>query len=251
MQKNSNGTLAVVGLGFHELMSPLATNLLSSADVVAGYKRYIDEAKPYLNEKQEIFQTGMRHEIERVEYAVKQAVAGRRACIVCGGDPSIYGMASLAYELAATHKLATGNGVEITVAPSVTAAMAASARLGAPISEDVVLLSLSDQLTPWNVIEKRIDAVNVGDFVCALYNPASLTRKEQLPYTLKKFRERGNLVIGAVRNAFRDREELYIATIDDFALGFVDMLTLIIVGNTRTRLIDGKMVTPRGYKVNE
>ncbi|MDR2884660.1 MAG: precorrin-3B C(17)-methyltransferase [Deferribacteraceae bacterium] len=237
--------LYIVGIGFPSLISSLARVAIESAELVVGYTPYIEEIAPILRSNQKTFANGMRGEVERVTYAVDEAARGAQVCIVCSGDPSLYGMAALAYQLAA------GRGVEISVIPSVTAAMAASAKLGAPITDDLVILSLSDLLTPKELIDRRIEAVNIGDFVCAIYNPRSKSRTEALPSALKKFREaRGNLLVGAVTNAFREGESVTIATIDTFDVSIVDMFTLVLVGSSRTQLIDGKMVTPRGYRVS-
>ncbi len=234
--------LIVAGIGFPGLTSPLAENAIRKADLVVGYKPYIDEIEHMLTLAQERFSNGMRGEVERVGYAVGQCILGRKVCIVCSGDPSIYGMAALAYELA------EGEDVDIEVIPSVSAGFAASSLLGSPVTEDTVFLSMSDHLTPWEVIQKRVDAVNAGDFVCAIYNPVSSERTTQLPYTLRRFREaRGNLFAGAVTNAYRNGQRIYISNIDDFDTSRIDMFTIVIVGNTHTRLVNGKMVTPRGY----
>lgn len=234
--------LSIVGIGFPSLMSEMAVNTLKEAEVVVGYTKYVQEISHLLDASQHRFVTGMRREMERVGYAADRAAEGKKVCIVCSGDPTLYGMAALAYEMC------EGRGIAICVVPSVTAAMAASSRLGAVLTEDPVLLSLSDQITPWEQIVKRIDAVNAGDFLCALYNPRSKERTRQLPYALDRFRKaRGNLLVGMVKNAYREEEEVLTGDIDSFDVEKVDMSTVVLVGNTHTRLIDGKMVTPRGY----
>ncbi|MDR0453532.1 MAG: precorrin-3B C(17)-methyltransferase [Deferribacteraceae bacterium] len=236
------GKLFVAGIGFPGLISPLAESAVKNADLVVGYKPYIDEIEPMLTSAQERFSNGMRGETERAAYAVSAAIQGRTVCIVCSGDPTLFGMAALVYETA------EGKGLDIEVLPSVSAAFAASSLLGAPITEDTVFLSMSDYLTPWGLIQKRVDAVNAGDFVCAVYNPWSQRRTTQLLYTLRRFREeRGDLLTGTVRNAYRKGSQIYISTIDAFDMRTVDMSAVVIVGCTKTKLIDGKMITPRGY----
>jgi precorrin-3B C17-methyltransferase len=161
--------------------------------------------------------------------------------LVCGGDASLYSMASLVMELAE-------NTNEIEIIPGITAALAASAKLGAPISDDLLIISMSDLLTPWELIKKRINAANLGDFVCGIYNPRSKKRINQLPYLLNKFyEERGNLICGYVKNCYRNNEKICITTIKEINLDDIDMNTIIITGNTKSFIKQGKMITPRGY----
>lgn len=233
-------TLYVVGIGFPSLISLKSIELIAAADLVVGYTKYIEEIKHLIKPNRQIYTTGMRGEVSRVEYAVKKAQDGLNVCIVCSGDPSLYGMASLAIEL--------GEGINVEVVPSVSAAFAASSILGAPVSDDLVCLSLSNHLTDWEIIKKRIDAVNYGDFVCAIYNPRSSERKTQLPYALNKFYEaRGNLPVGVVWHAYRKDENSFVCYIKDIDVESIDMSTILIAGSSKTIIKSGKMLTPRGY----
>ncbi|WP_035589598.1 precorrin-3B C(17)-methyltransferase [Hippea jasoniae] len=218
-----------------------ATEALKKSRVICGYKKYIERIKPFAKNKI-IYQNSMGGEVERVKKAIEFAKNGLTTAIISSGDASLYGMASLALQL--------NNNIDIDIIPGLTAAFAASARIGAIISEDTVILSLSDILTPWELIKKRIDAINMGDFVCAIYNPKSKKRTTQLPYTLNEFfAKRGNLLCGCVKNCMCENEEIKISTIMDFDYEFVDMSTVVVVGNTKTYLKNNKLITPRGYKL--
>ena len=236
------GKIFVVGLGLgEENISLNAKKAIEISDAVCGYESYINKIENMLKNKT-VFKNGMGGEVERVKKAISFAKEGLTVAIVSSGDSSVYGMASLVYELSDLE--------DIEVVPGITAAIAVSARLGAPICEDFVALSLSDLLTPWDLIKKRIDAINYGDFVCAIYNPKSRKRTKQIEYALSKFRLRGNLICGAVKRCCSNSEEIRIMRIDEFDYDFVDMNTTVIVGNTKTYIKNGKMITPRGYNIN-
>lgn len=231
------------GPGRHDMITPQAEYAIKNSDVICGYDKYVDQIKTLIPASTKIFTSGMKGEVERAEASVKFATEGHTVCLVCGGDPSLYSLASLVLQL--------DNGQnDIEILPGITAAMAASAKLGSPISDDLAIISMSDLLTPWEVIKKRIDAVNLGDFVAAIYNPKSMKRTEQLVYALNSFKEsRGDLIIGCVKNAFRENEQIRISKISDFDYDFVDMTTIVMVGCRKTVMINEKMVTPRGYPV--
>ncbi|WP_022670039.1 precorrin-3B C(17)-methyltransferase [Hippea alviniae] len=236
------GKIFVVGLGLgEENMSFGAKKAIEISDAVCGYESYINKIENMLKDKI-VFRNGMGGEVERVKKAISLAKKGLTVSVVSSGDSSVYGMASLVYELSDIEN--------IEIVPGITAAISVSARLGAPICEDFVALSLSDLLTPWELIKKRIDAVNYGDFVCAIYNPKSKKRTKQIEYALNRFRLRGNLICGAVKQCCSNHEEIKIMRIDEFDYDFVDMRTTIIVGNTKTYIKNGKMITPRGYDIN-
>lgn len=237
------GKLFVVGNGPGDisLTSPKAKEAIEKADIVCGYEPYVEQIKALIPEGTDIFTNGMTGEMERVRKAVDECNNGRIVALVCGGDASLYSMASLAYELT--------NDVEtIEIIPGITSALSASAKLGAPVSDDLVLISMSDLLTPWELIKKRIDAINLGDFVCAVYNPRSRKRTNQLPYLVETFlKERGDLPCGWVKNCDRSNEESFVTTLSQLDFEQIDMKTVLIIGSKKTFIKDGKLVSPRGY----
>lgn len=197
----------------------------------------------------EVLASGMRAEVDRAKAAVQAARAGHTVAVVSSGDAGVYGMAGLVLEV-----LGEGSGddaVEIAVVPGMTAALAASAVLGAPLTNDFASISLSDLLTPLPVIERRLSAVAAADLVVALYNPRSNTRTEPLDLALRILIEsRGpQTLVGVVRDALRDGQQARVTTLGELAEQpeTVDMSTILVVGNSLTRLIGGRMVTPRGY----
>jgi len=212
---------------------------------VVGYTRYVKLVEP-LVEGKELFTTGMTHEVERCEKAIKMARDGRVVTIVSSGDAGIYGMAGLILQLAGD------SGVEIKIVPGVPAFVAASALLGAPLMHDFASISLSDLLTEWALIERRLEAAAEADFVIALYNPKSSKRVEGLAKAVEIIaRHRGpDTPVGVVRNATREGEEVLLTTIGGLPghYGNIDMLTVIIIGNSATFVANGKMITPRGYR---
>lgn len=248
--------LTVIGLGPGDsaLLAPMARQALAEARVVAGYGTYLDLVEPELLAGKEIVESGMMREMERVQAAIDAARSGRDTVIVSSGDPGVYGMAGLAFELA--HECGALGEVDIEVAPGIPALCAAAALLGAPLMHDFASVSLSDLLTPWEVIERRVELAAQADFVLALYNPRSKRRDWQLPRVLEIVRRhRGpETPVGHVRNGFREGQAVEIFTLggmDDATLGRVDMLSLLIIGNGATRIISAqsglRMLTPRGY----
>ena len=239
-----------IGPGGEKYFTKEAEEVLNKVDLIVcytGYRRYIERFK------KEIYTTGMRGEIERVRYALKEGER-RDVALVSSGDATIYGMASLVYELAEKE----GYKVPIRIVSGVTAASASSAILGAPLNHDFVVVSLSDLLTPLETILKRVRCALEGDFVLAIYNPVSKTRKKPFLKTLEVIKEYGekrgvDYIVGIVKNAGREGEEYRITKIGDICnhleeyMKFIDMNTTLIVGNTNTRIILNKMVTPRGY----
>lgn len=235
--------LTGIGPGSKEMMTAQARFAIESCTAVCGYDKYVEQVADIIPAGTPVFTSGMKGEVERAETAVQFAKDGHDVCLICGGDPSLYSLASLVYQLA-------DGKVDIEVIAGVTAAMAASSLLGAPIADDLAIISMSDLLTPWEVIKKRIDAVNAGDFVTAIYNPKSMKRTQQIEYALNTFMQsRGDLITGTVRDAFRENQSVKISTISGFDYDFVGMTSIVIVGCRKTILIDGKMVTPRGYPV--
>ncbi|AGL01464.1 cobalt-precorrin 3 C17-methyltransferase [Desulfoscipio gibsoniae DSM 7213] len=219
---------------------------MQSADVIVGYKTYIDLIQDIIQEKQ-VISTAMTREKERCEAAIEQAAAGYRVAVVSSGDPGVYGMAGLILELLeSTGQLKT---IPVQIIPGITSATASAARLGAPLMHDFAVISLSDLLTPWETIEKRLEAAAMADFVIVLYNPASKKRDWQI----KKAREiclqhkTPTTPVGIVKNAAREDEEIYITDLSGMLDYPIDMLTTVIVGNCSTRRIGEFIITPRGY----
>ena len=238
------GRLYIVGLGPGEeaLVPPLAREALSRAGLVVGLKSYVERIRHLLRPGTRILTPPLGEEAERARIALEEARAGGSAALVSGGDAGIYGMASPALELA-------GEEVEVEVVPGITAAQAAAALLGAPLGHDHCAISLSDLLTPWEVIERRLRAAAEGDFVVSLYNPRSRGRTWQLEKARRILLERRppETPVGVVRNAFREGQRVALTSLGSLRTGEADMNTIVVVGSSRTRVRAGRMVTPRGY----
>ena len=242
--------VAGIGPGSPEDITHAVVDALREADAVVGYKYYFQFVKPYLREGCECIDTGMKHERERAEQAFLLAEQGKTVVVISSGDAGIYGMAPLLYEMARNH-VVSGLPADITieVLPGISAFQKAAALLGAPIGHDFCIISLSDLMTPWEVIERRIKAAAVGDFVTAIYNPKSHGRYWQL-YRLQELflkHRSANTPVGYVRQAGRPEQEVKLTTLGDFAPEDVDMFTVVIIGNSQSYIADGKIITPRGY----
>ncbi len=242
----SRGKLYVVGIGpgDPELLTLKALNALRSSDYILGHKTYIDTIRNLVSG--EIIESGMGEEVGRVRKAIELA-EDHVVSLVSGGDPSIYGMASLVAEIVYSE----GLNVDFEVIPGVTAMCVASPLLGSAISGDVAVVSLSDLLVPWEKIEKRLRYALKGDFVVAVYNPSSRRRMGNLIRAMEIVLEvRGNVPIGKVRNASRRGEEVEITTPEEIMRNpsSVDMHTILFISNSETRIVRGKMITPRGYR---
>jgi len=222
-----------------------AVSALSTCDVVVGYNLYLPFVKKYLREDVEVACSGMRQEIARVERAFELAESGKSVCLISSGDAGIYGMAPLAYEM----KLQRQSDVELEVVPGISAFQKAAALLGSPVSHDFCVISLSDLMTPWDKIERRIKAAAENDFVTAIYNPRSIGRFWQL-YRLKELfleSRSADTPVGYVRQAGRDEQQVTLTTLSEFDPQAIDMLTIVIIGNSQTYQSQGYMITPRGY----
>ena len=242
------GKLYVVGLGPGALdhLTPAAGAAIAAAETVVGYKTYLDLI-PELLAGKEVVSSGMLKEVERCRQALQLAAEGRTVALVSSGDAGIYGMAGLALELQPTE----APGIAVEVVPGVSAVQAAAARLGAPLMHDFAVVSLSDLLTPWPLIRRRLEAAASADFVLALYNPKSRGRTTQLGEAAAiLLRHRSPATpIGIVRNACREGETVTVTDLVGLGAAEVDMLSLVIVGNSQTRVDGaGRMVTPRGYQ---
>lgn len=232
------------GCGSREGMTLQAEKAILESDIVIGYTVYTDILKNFFPDK-EYLSTGMRQEKDRVELALGIVSEGKNAALVCSGDSEIYGMAGLAYEL--SHHFPE---VEIVTVAGVTAAVSGGAVLGAPLTHDFALISLSDLLTPWEKIEKRLRCAAMADFTIVLYNPSSKKRADYLRRACEIILESRNAdaVCGYVRNIGREGQFSRLLTLDELKNESVDMFTTVFIGNSETRNISGKMVTPRGYR---
>ena len=244
------GKLLVVGLGpgGAEDMSGRARAGIESCDLIAGYMVYVDLLRDEFPDK-EIITTPMRKEVERCRAALEKAAAGLSVAMVCSGDPGVYGMAGLIYELADEFP-----PVDIEVIPGVSASNGGAAVLGAPLMHDYCVISLSDLLTPWETIERRLVAAAQADFVISLYNPSSHKRPDYLQRACDILLGAGkspDTVCGTVRNIGREGQEAHVMTLAELRDTQVDMFTCVFVGNSQTVELNGKMVTPRGYLQRE
>ena len=244
------GTLYVVGLGpgGARLRTPEATEALMRSEAIGGYSVYIDLVREEFPEKA-YFSTPMRGEIARCRMALERAAAGETVSLICSGDAGVYGMAGPVLALLPEYP-----GVEVEVLPGITAALAGAAVLGAPLTNDFCVVSLSDLLTPWEVIERRLEAAALGELVLVLYNPASHRRQGHLTRTVEILLSLGreaDTPCGYVRNIGREGEEAVFCTLAELAGAEVDMFTTVFSGNARTRMIGGRMVTERGYAEEE
>ena len=237
--------VAGIGPGSKEDITPAVLEAVREADAVVGYKYYFQFIEAYVKSDCECIDTGMKKERERAEQAFRLAEQGKTVCVISSGDAGLYGMAPLIYEM----KREKQADIEIVSLPGISAFQKAASLLGAPIGHDVCLISLSDLMTPWAVIERRIKAAAVGDFVTAVYNPKSHGRYWQL-YRLQELflQERSSdTPVGFVRQAGREEQEVKVTTLGAFNPEDVDMFTVILIGNSQSYVADGKMITPRGY----
>lgn len=243
------GTLHIVGLGpgSADCLTPLAVRALAASECIAGYGRYVELVPEELRAGKRIISNGMRQEEARCAAAVNSALAGMPTALVCSGDPGIYALAGLVLEQLEERGLLEELPVEIV--PGVPAVCAAAALLGAPLMHDFACISLSDLLTPWETIERRLKAAFAADFVVAVYNPRSRGRDWQLDRALEFARAERDLScpVGIVRNAYREGQEVRITTLKDVRAEDVDMLSLVVIGNSESRQMGRYMATPRGY----
>lgn len=237
--------IAGIGPGSKEDITPAVQEAVREADAIVGYKYYFQFIESYVKPECECIDTGMKKERERAEQAFQLAEQDRTVVVISSGDAGIYGMAPLIYEMKQAHQ----SDVEIETLPGISAFQKAASLLGAPIGHDMCIISLSDLMTPWEVIERRIKAAAVGDFVTAVYNPKSHGRYWQL-YRLQelflKYRA-ADTPLGYVRQAGREEQTVNVTTLGAFDPEEVDMFTLIIIGNSQSYIADGKFITPRGY----
>jgi len=239
----------VVGLGPGEWnqMTQRAVEALGECDVITGYDVYVDLIRERFRDKK-LITTPMKKEAERCHIAVQEALKGQTVAMVCSGDAGVYGMAGLVYEIAQQY-----DPVEIEVVPGITAACSGAAVLGAPLIHDFAVISLSDLLTPWELIEKRIECAAAADFVICLYNPSSIKRQDHLKKACEiVLKHRGpDTKCGFVKNIGREGESGTVLTLEKLRDTKVDMFTTVFIGSTQTKEIGGKLVTPRGYRIDK
>ena len=237
--------IAGIGPGSQEDITPAVLEVVQQADAIVGYKYYFQFIEPYVKKGCECIDTGMKKERERAEQAFLQAETGKTVVVISSGDAGLYGMAPLIYEMAE----AKGSDISIETLPGISAFQKAASLLGAPIGHDTCIISLSDLMTPWEVIERRIKAAATGDFVTAIYNPKSHGRYWQL-YRLQELflmERSADTPVGYVRQAGRPEQQVKVTTLGAFDPEDIDMFTVVLIGNSQSYISDGKIITPRGY----
>ncbi len=243
MQNKGKVYVIGIGPGLPEYRSPASVEAIKSSDVIVGYKTYINLIEDLI-ETQEVSSSGMRKEVDRCAHVLELAKSGKTVSLVSSGDAGVYGMAGIMLEMA-------DDSIEIEVVPGITAANAAAACLGAPLMHDYAVISLSDLLTDWELIKKRLHHASEGDFVIALYNPRSKGRQTQIVEAreiMMKSKD-SSTPVGIVRNAKRADQSVVVTTLEDMLNQEIDMFSMVIIGNKKSYIKDGKMVTPRGYAV--
>lgn len=240
--------VAGIGPGSKDDITPAVLDAVRGADAIVGYKYYFQFIQPYVSEGCECIDTGMKKERERALLAFELAEQGKTVVVVSSGDAGIYGMAPLIYEMRTLHD----SDIEVETLPGISAFQKAASLLGAPLGHDLCLISLSDLMTPWEVIERRIQAAAMGDFVTAVYNPKSHGRYWQLYRLVELFLQQrsAETPVGYVHQAGREEQEIKVTTLGAFDPEDVDMFTVILIGNSQTYVANGKMITPRGYYSN-
>ena len=237
--------IAGIGPGSQEDITPAVLEAVQQADAIVGYKYYFQFIEPYVKKGCECIDTGMKKERERAEQAFLLAETGKTVVVISSGDAGLYGMAPLIYEMAE----AKGSDITIETLPGISAFQKAASLLGAPIGHDTCIISLSDLMTPWEVIERRIKAAATGDFVTAIYNPKSHGRNWQL-YRLQELflmERSADTPVGYVRQAGRPEQQVKVTTLGAFDPEDIDMFTVVLIGNSQSYISDGKIITPRGY----
>lgn len=239
------GKVYVVGIGPGSLehMSFKAHKVLSEVDVIIGHKTYINLVKDHFETK-EFVKSGMKREVERCNETLDIAKSGKNIALISSGDAGVYGMAGIMLEVAAD------SNVEVEIIPGITSSNASASIVGAPIMHDHATISLSDLLTDWSLIQKRIDLASQGDFVISYYNPKSKSRVTQIVEArdiMLKHKNK-NTIVAIVKNTGRDGQEYTLTTLEKMLDHEIDMFTTVIVGNSKTFVKDNKMITPRGYK---
>lgn len=241
------GKVIVVGIGpgRYEEMTIRAAEALKTCDTIVGYTVYVDLVREHFSDK-EFLTTPMTKEVDRCELAFAEAAKGKTVAMICSGDAGVYGMSGLILEIGEQYP-----EIPVELISGVTAAIGGASVLGAPLIHDFAVISLSDLLTPWEKIEKRLLAAAEADFVICLYNPSSKKRHDYLERACGLIlRSRpGSTVCGIVKNIGRDGEEQTVLTLEQLKTTSVDMFTTVFIGNSQTKVVGGRMVTPRGYRL--
>lgn len=245
------GKIFVVGFGpgDREHITNRAVVALQQSDCIIGYKTYVELIEPFVTAKS-IVSTGMTEEVSRAQDAVKKAEAGHIVSVISSGDSGVYGMAGLVYEVLIEKGWTEKEGIAVEIVPGISAINSCASLLGAPVMHDSCTISLSDHLTPWTVIEKRIEAAAMADFVIALYNPKSGRRTRQIVEAqniLLKYRS-PETPVGLVKSAYRENQNVVLTTLAEMLEHDIGMLTTVIIGNSSTFFYDNKIITPRGYQ---
>lgn len=233
-----------IGPGALDYLTPMARRAIEESQVIVGYTLYVELIKE-LTAGKEVLSTAMKQEVDRCRLALDRALAGNTVAFVCSGDAGVYGMAGIMAEVAENHK-----EIEIVTVPGITAALSGGALLGAPLIHDFAVISLSDLLTPWELIEKRLRAAAEADFVACIYNPKSMKRHDYIDRAAEIFAKARSwdTPCGYVKNIGRDGQEAVICTLKELCNNEnIDMFTTVFIGNSGTRVLNGKLVTPRGY----
>ena len=240
--------LVGIGPGSHEHMTQRARDAIAEADVVIGYSTYIKLVADLLEGK-EVVKKGMTEELDRAVNALDCAREGKKVALISSGDAGVYGMAGPTYEVLFQAGWTPESDITVEVVPGASAINACAALVGAPLTHDFCSISLSDLLTPWPVIARRLDAVAAADFVVALYNPKSGRRTQQIVQAQQLFlrHRRPDTPVAVVKSAYRRRERIEFTTLDKMSDCDIGMLTTVLIGNSHTFLQHGLMVTPRGY----
>ncbi|MGE4283631.1 MAG: precorrin-3B C(17)-methyltransferase [Clostridia bacterium] len=243
-----SGKIYVIGLGpgGREHMTQKALKAIEVSEVIVGYKTYINFIEDLLDSK-EVESSGMRKEIDRCRFALEKALEGKTVSLVSSGDAGVYGMAGIMLEVVKE----AGIDIEVEIVPGISAVNAAASVLGAPVMHDFAVISLSDLLTPWTVIKKRLECASQGDFIIALYNPKSHGRTEQIIRARDIMMEykSSDTPVGIVRNACREGQQIQITNLGEMLDCDIDMLSVVIIGNSATYIHEGKIITPRGYEL--
>ena len=247
---STHGTLSIVGIGpgAQQHTTPEALKAIQEADLIVGYITYIKLVRPLIEGK-EVIRTGMTEEIGRARAAVERARAGAKVAIISSGDAGVYGMASLVFQVLQEQGWKRGDSPEVRFVPGMTALNSCGSLVGAPFGHDFCAISLSDLLTPWSVIRKRLEMAAAADFVVALYNPASGRRQRQIVEAQEILRKErvGETPVALVKSAYRKLQTVELSDLDHFLDYEIGMLTTVIVGSSQTFMFEGYMVTPRGY----
>lgn len=233
-----------IGPGGREHMTLKAIDTIKKSELIVGYKGYMDYISDLIEGK-EVFSTGMKGEIERCKFAIESVKNGKNTSIISTGDAGLYGMAGPILELS------QDQNIEVEIIPGVSASFTAAAELGAPIMHDHASISLSDLLTPWTVIENRLEMAAKGDFVISIYNPKSKGRKNHLENAINIIKKHRDLKtpVAIVKNAGREDNSKIITDIEGLDYDLVDMFCVLLIGNSNTYVKNNKMITPRGYEI--